>query len=106
MLGKKEVWFHSGSNRGSFACEANGLTNFPMEPCGTDYERCDRHRRHIVKFYCFSVMVWFRVLGFWISELICGRYKKEYIQLLSTGLEPMTLALSEPRATNCAKRAK
>ena len=25
--------------------------------------------------------------------------------LLSTGLEPMTLALSEPRATNCAKRA-
>ena len=26
-------------------------------------------------------------------------------KLLSTGLEPMTLALSEPRATNCAKRA-
>ncbi len=25
--------------------------------------------------------------------------------LLSTGLEPMTLALSEPRATNCARRA-
>ena len=25
--------------------------------------------------------------------------------MLSTGLEPMTLALSEPRATNCAKRA-
>ena len=25
--------------------------------------------------------------------------------VLSTGLEPMTLALSEPRATNCAKRA-
>ena len=29
---KKQVCFHSGSNRGSFACEANGLTNFPMEP--------------------------------------------------------------------------
>ena len=26
-------------------------------------------------------------------------------KVLSTGLEPMTLALSEPRATNCAKRA-
>ena len=26
--------------------------------------------------------------------------------MLSTGLEPMTLALSEPRATNCAKRAE
>ena len=26
-------------------------------------------------------------------------------RLLSTGLELMTLALSEPRATNCAKRA-
>ena len=25
--------------------------------------------------------------------------------MLSTGFEPMTLALSEPRATNCAKRA-
>ena len=25
--------------------------------------------------------------------------------MLSTGLEPMTLALSKPRATNCAKRA-
>ena len=25
--------------------------------------------------------------------------------MLSTGLEPMTLALSEPRATNCARRA-
>ena len=27
-------------------------------------------------------------------------------KVLSTGLEPMTLALSEPRATNCAKRAE
>ena len=25
--------------------------------------------------------------------------------MLFTGFEPMTLALSEPRATNCAKRA-
>ena len=25
--------------------------------------------------------------------------------MLSTGFEPMTLALSEPRAANCAKRA-
>ena len=25
-------WFHPGSNWGSFACEANGLANFPMEP--------------------------------------------------------------------------
>ena len=30
---------------------------------------------------------------------------KKSVVLLSTGLEPMTLALSEPRATNCAKRA-
>jgi hypothetical protein len=30
----------------------------------------------------------------------------KFYSLLSTGLEPMTLALSEPRATNCAKRAK
>ena len=34
------------------------------------------------------------------------RKKQKYLTLLlSTGLEPMTLALSEPRATNCAKRA-
>ncbi len=26
--------------------------------------------------------------------------------MLFTGLEPMTLALSEPRTTNCAKRAR
>ena len=32
---KGSSWFHSGSNRGSFACEANGLTNFPMEPWDT-----------------------------------------------------------------------
>ncbi len=25
--------FHPGSNWGSFACEANGLTNFPMKAC-------------------------------------------------------------------------
>ncbi len=28
----KTKWFHPGSNWGSFACEANGLANFPMEP--------------------------------------------------------------------------
>ena len=28
---QKSPCLHSGSNRGSFACEANGLTNFPME---------------------------------------------------------------------------
>ena len=38
----------------------------------------------------------------------CRRDKKSsdlFCLLLSTGLEPMTLALSEPRATNCARRA-
>ena len=31
----KKHCLHSGSNRGSFACEANGLTNFPMETTRT-----------------------------------------------------------------------
>ena len=31
-----QKWFHPGSNWGSFACEANGLTNFPMEPRDSD----------------------------------------------------------------------
>jgi hypothetical protein len=29
---KDRTWFRPGSNWGSFACEANGLTNFPTEP--------------------------------------------------------------------------
>ena len=32
---QKTKWFRPGSNWGSFACEANGLTNFPTEPVVT-----------------------------------------------------------------------
>ena len=43
---RKKNCFHSGSNRGSFACEANGLTNFPME--AIRFDNCEGPPRLIV----------------------------------------------------------